>query len=57
VVEPDRFNEPGLYIVRPDGTLYWGATSTMPFGRPHFARADYVQMTQAFVSGEAMQAA
>ena len=23
----------------------------------HFARADYVQMTQAFVSGEAMQAA
>ena len=36
VVEPDLFNEPGLFIVRPDGTLYWGATSTMPFGRPHF---------------------
>lgn len=36
VVEPDLFNEPGLFIVRPDGTLYWGTTSTMPFGRPHF---------------------
>lgn len=36
VVEPDLFNEPGLFFVRPDGTLYWGTTSTMPFGRPHF---------------------
>ena len=36
VVEPDLFNEPGLFIVRPDGNLYWGTTSTMPFGRPHF---------------------
>ena len=36
VVEPDLFNEPGLFILRPDGTLYWGTTSTMPFGRPHF---------------------
>ena len=36
VVEPELFNEPGLFIVRPDGTLYWGTTSTMPFGRPHF---------------------
>ncbi len=36
VAEPDLFNEPGLFIVRPDGTLYWGTTSTMPFGRPHF---------------------
>ena len=36
VVEPDLFSEPGLFIVRPDGKLYWGTTSTMPFGRPHF---------------------
>ncbi len=36
VVEPDLFSEPGLFIVRPDGRLYWGTTSTMPFGRPHF---------------------
>lgn len=36
VMEPDLFNEPGLFILRPDGKLYWGTTSTMPFGRPHF---------------------
>jgi len=36
IVEPDLFSEPGLFIVRPDGTLYWATTSTMPFGRPHF---------------------
>jgi peroxiredoxin len=36
VVEPELFNEPGLFIVRPDACLYWGTTSTMPFGRPHF---------------------
>jgi peroxiredoxin len=36
VVEPDLFSEPGLFLVRPDGNLYWGTTSTMPFGRPHF---------------------
>jgi hypothetical protein len=23
-------------LVRPDGTLYWGNVSTMPFARPHF---------------------
>lgn len=23
-------------FVRPDGTLYWGSTQTMPFARPHF---------------------
>jgi peroxiredoxin len=37
VVEPDLFSEPGLFILRPDGMLYWGTTSTMPFGRPHFS--------------------
>jgi peroxiredoxin len=36
IVEPDLFAEPGLFIVRPEGSLYWGTTSTMPFGRPHF---------------------
>ncbi|MDO8788434.1 MAG: peroxiredoxin-like family protein [Sulfuritalea sp.] len=36
VMEPDLFNEPGLFVVCPDGSLYWGTTSTMPFGRPHF---------------------
>lgn len=36
IEEPALFSEPGLYLVRPDGTLYWGNVSTMPFARPHF---------------------
>ena len=36
IEEPAEFNEPGLFLVRPDGTLYWSNISTMPFARPHF---------------------
>lgn len=36
IEEPALFSEPGLFLVRPDGTLYWGSTQTMPFARPHF---------------------
>lgn len=36
IEEPALFSEPGLFLVRPDGTLYWGSISTMPFARPHF---------------------
>jgi peroxiredoxin len=36
IEEPAQFTEPGLYLVRPDGTLYWSNISTMPFARPHF---------------------
>jgi peroxiredoxin len=36
VEEPAVFAEPGLFLVRPDGTLYWGSFATMPFARPHF---------------------
>jgi peroxiredoxin len=34
--EPALFSEPGIFIVRPDGTLYYGAVQTMPFARPGF---------------------
>jgi peroxiredoxin len=37
VEEPARFSEPGLFLVRPDGTLYYGSTQTMPFARPPLA--------------------
>lgn len=37
IEEPDLFNEPGVFLVRPDQTLYYGATQTMPFARPGFA--------------------
>lgn len=32
--EADRFNEPGLFLVRPDGRLYLINISNMPWGRP-----------------------
>lgn len=32
--EPARFSEPGLFLVRPDQTLYFGSVQTMPFTRP-----------------------
>jgi len=35
--EPALFSEPALYLVRPDGTLYFGTVQTMPFARPSFA--------------------
>ncbi len=37
VEEPALFSEPGLFLVRPDGTLYFGSVQTMPFARPPFA--------------------
>jgi peroxiredoxin len=36
IEEPALFSEPAVYIVRPDGTLYYGAVQTMPFARPQF---------------------
>jgi peroxiredoxin len=37
IEEPPLFSEPGLFLVRPDGTLYYGAIQTMPFARPLFS--------------------
>jgi len=34
--EPALFAEPGVFLVRPDQTLYYGAVQTMPFARPSF---------------------
>lgn len=36
IEEPALFSEPGVFIVRPDGTLYYGSQQTMPFARPGF---------------------
>ncbi|MGF1456650.1 MAG: peroxiredoxin-like family protein [Alphaproteobacteria bacterium] len=35
--ETRLFVEPGLFTVRPDGTLYYASIQTQPFGRPAFA--------------------
>jgi peroxiredoxin len=37
IEEPALFAEPGLFMVRPDRTLYFASVQTMPFSRPHFA--------------------
>ena len=37
IEEPPLFNEPGVFLVRPDGTLYAVLIGSMPFGRPHFS--------------------
>jgi len=43
IEEPPVFSEPGVFVVKPDRTLYWSSVQTMPFARPHFA-----EMIQAF---------
>ena len=37
IEEPALFSEPGLFLVTPEQTLYYGSTQTMPFVRPHFS--------------------
>jgi len=37
IEEPDLFAEPGLFMISPDQTLYYGSVQTMPFVRPHFS--------------------
>jgi peroxiredoxin len=56
IEEPPLFSEPGLFLVRPDRTLYWASTQTMPFARPHFdeilAAIDFVQKNDYPARGE-----
>lgn len=37
IEEPALFSEPGLFMVTPEQTLYYGSVQTMPFVRPHFS--------------------
>jgi len=34
--EPKAFFEPGLFLIKPDNTLYAASIQTMPFARPKF---------------------
>ena len=36
IEELAEFSEPGMFIIKPDNTLYWSQVQTMPFARPHF---------------------
>lgn len=35
--EPDVFNEPGLFLIKPDNTIYFVTLNSTPWGRPHLA--------------------
>lgn len=37
IEEPALFSEPGLFLIRPDDTLYFAGVQSMPFARPHFS--------------------
>jgi len=58
VEEPALFSEPALYLVRPDGTLYFGTVQTMPFARPDFGAVlkaiDFVEEKSYPARGEVL---
>lgn len=35
--EPDLFSEPGLFVTKPDGSIYYVAVNSMTFGRPRIS--------------------
>ena len=37
IEEPALLSEPGLFMITPQQTLYYGSVQTMPFVRPHFS--------------------
>lgn len=37
IEEPSLFSEPGVFLVRPDRSIYWLSVQSMPFARPNFA--------------------
>lgn len=34
--EPPEFSEPGLFLIKPDGTLFFASRGSAPWGRPPF---------------------
>lgn len=42
--EPDVFAEPALFLIQPDGRLFYAAYNSMPFGRPR--PEDILKMVQ-----------
>ncbi|WP_299816924.1 peroxiredoxin-like family protein [uncultured Roseibium sp.] len=56
IEEPALFSEPGVFLVKADGTLYFSAVQTMPFVRPHFQEMvgalDFVQKNDYPARGE-----
>lgn len=55
--EPAEFAEPGIFLVKPNRTLYCASINTMPFARPSFQEllgaVDYVTRNNYPARGEA----
>ena len=60
IEEPPRFSEPGVFLIRPDRTLYWASVQSMPFARPHFKEIltalDFVLKNDYPARGELIEA-
>ena len=56
IEEPALFSEPGVFLVKPDGSLYFASVQTMPFVWPHFQEMvgalDFVQKNDYPARGE-----
>ncbi|MEO9884410.1 MAG: peroxiredoxin-like family protein [Balneola sp.] len=59
--EPELFSEPGLFLIRPDGELYYAAINSMPFGRPDLKSMlnalDFIQENDYPARGEVAELA
>ncbi len=58
--EPALFSEPGLFLIRPDQTLYFSSIQTMPFARPEISGVltalDYILKHKAEPRGDIVEA-
>ncbi len=54
--EPEYFTEPGLFLIKPDGTLFFSSVQSMPFARPQlkdlFDGIDYIEKNDYPSRGE-----
>ena len=55
--EPPKFAEPGVFLTRPDGSVYFASVQSMPFARPHLPQIlsaiDFVLKNDYPARGEA----
>ncbi|MEP0520499.1 MAG: peroxiredoxin-like family protein [Hyphomicrobiales bacterium] len=60
VEEPPRFNEPGIFLVKPDATLYYTCVQSSPFARPSLSdiikAVDFVLKSDYPARGEILSA-
>lgn len=57
--EPDVFSEPGLFLIKPDRTIYFVTLNSTPWGRPHLATfvkvVDYINTSGYPARGELLE--